>query len=131
MVTYIETTEKKTSATSNTTELNKNIVMSNFVYVLYDISVENLEIYTSEKSSFMLKTGTIQTVTPPKLLLNSMNNDGHFPAEGSVKSSEEYEYYLVQFNDTSKKTWKQDIPEIGEQLLDYVPGNAFVVRMNG
>ncbi|AGB48906.1 subtilisin-like serine protease [Methanomethylovorans hollandica DSM 15978] len=131
MVTYIETTEKKTSATSNTTELNKNIVMSNFVYVLYDISDENLEIYTSEKSSLMLKTGTIQTTTPPKLLLNSMNNDGHFPVEGSVKSPEEYEYYLVQFNGTSKKTWKQDIPEIGAQLLDYVPDNAFVVRMNG
>ncbi len=130
MVTYTDDTEKTTSCTSNTTESNEQAVISNFVHVQYDIAEKDLKRCSTEGSNLMLRTGTIQTTASPKLLLNSMNLDGHSFIETSVKSSEEYEYYLVQFNDTVQETWKQDISEIGGQLLDYVPNNAFVVRMN-
>lgn len=130
MVTYIETTDKKVSSIPNTTELNEKTIVSNLVHVQYDTSDKELKTYPLEQSNLMLKTGTIQTTGSSELILNSMNINRSPDIKTSLKYPGEYEYYLVQFNGTVKETWKQNLSEIGGQLLDYVPDNAFVVRMN-
>jgi len=39
-------------------------------------------------------------------------------------------YYIVQFSGHIKEEWKQDVRDTGAVIYDYVPNNAFVVRMN-
>ena len=39
-------------------------------------------------------------------------------------------YYIVQFSGYIREEWKQDVRDTGAVIYDYVPNNAFVVRMN-
>jgi PGF-pre-PGF domain-containing protein len=123
------TVEKQRASVSNTTESNTKNLISNFVHVQYDTSKNDLKRSSQEQSNLMLKTGAIQTSAPSKLVANSINIDISC-VEGSTESPEEYNYYIVQFNDTVQEMWKQDISEAGGQLFDYVPYNAFIVGMN-
>lgn len=109
---------------SNTTESE-----SSFIHVRYDLSENKLERSSPEQSNIMLKTGTIQTSIPSGLVTNSIKIDTSC-VENFTESCEEYNYYIIQFNDTIQEKWKQDISEAGGQLFDYVPHNAFIVEMN-
>lgn len=94
----------------------------NFILVQYDLSENKIERISQERSDLMLKTGTIQTT-------DSVNTDDDF-MRVLTESPEQYKYYIVQFNDTVQETWKQEVCEAGGQLFDYVPYNAFIIRMN-
>ena len=39
-------------------------------------------------------------------------------------------YYIVQFRGYIREEWKQGLRDAGAVIFDYVPNNAFVVRMN-
>nr|WP_321419072.1 PGF-pre-PGF domain-containing protein [uncultured Methanomethylovorans sp.] len=130
IVAYTDNTEKQKTNVSNITESNTTDLKSSFVHVQYNPSENKLKRSSQEKSNLMLKTGTIQTTVPSKIQTNCVNNYDTSGIETSTESPEEYNYYLVQFNDTVQDTWKQDICEAGGQLFDYIPYNAFIVRMN-
>ncbi|WP_167879456.1 S8 family serine peptidase, partial [Methanococcoides sp. NM1] len=48
----------------------------------------------------------------------------------SISPSENDEYYIVQFKGFILEEWKQDVRNTGAIIFDYVPNNAFIVRMN-
>jgi len=39
-------------------------------------------------------------------------------------------YYIVQFSGYIREEWKQAVSDTGAVIFDYVPNNAFVVRMD-
>ncbi|MDW7731771.1 MAG: PGF-pre-PGF domain-containing protein [Methanolobus sp.] len=39
-------------------------------------------------------------------------------------------YYIVQFTGSVQDTWKQNVSSKGASIHDYVPNNAFIVKMN-
>jgi hypothetical protein len=39
-------------------------------------------------------------------------------------------YYIVQFAGAVEEAWPEDVAALGAELLDYIPDNAFKVRMN-
>ncbi|WP_370575830.1 PGF-pre-PGF domain-containing protein [Methanomethylovorans sp.] len=114
---------------STITESNTTESKSSFIHVQYHPSENKLKRSSLEKSNLVLKTATIQTNAPSGSVTNSVNIDISC-VEGYTESPEEYNYYIVQFNDTVQEMWKQDISEAGGQLFDYVPQNAFIVGMN-
>ncbi|UGV41649.1 PKD domain-containing protein [Methanococcoides orientis] len=48
----------------------------------------------------------------------------------STSSSTSDEYYIVQFKGYVLEDWKQDVRDTGAVIFDYVPNNAFIIRMN-
>ncbi len=40
------------------------------------------------------------------------------------------EYYLVQFNSGTQQSWKDNIKSTGAKIFDYIPDNAFIIKMN-
>ena len=114
--------EKQRHNVSDITEPDATDTQPNFILVQYDLSENKIERISQERSDLMLKTGTIQTTDSVNIADNFMRV--------LTESPEQYEFYIVQFNDTVQDTWKQDICESGGQLFDYIPYNAFIVRMN-
>ncbi|SET12444.1 Subtilase family protein, partial [Methanococcoides vulcani] len=52
------------------------------------------------------------------------------PTMESTSPSTSDEYYIVQFKGYILEEWKQDVRNTGAVIFDYVPNNAFIVRMN-
>lgn len=48
--------------------------------------------------------------------------------EETVADTEQY--YIVQFNEPVFKEQKEEITQLGAVLYDYLPDNAFIVKMN-
>ncbi len=42
----------------------------------------------------------------------------------------DYEYFLVQFNSKTQNNYKKEIEREGGEFFDYIPDNAFIVRMS-
>jgi subtilisin family serine protease len=40
-------------------------------------------------------------------------------------------YYIVQFRGPVKEEWKAKVRDLGGKFFDYLPNNAFIVKMNG
>ncbi|MFQ6120180.1 MAG: hypothetical protein ACE5KE_09875, partial [Methanosarcinales archaeon] len=39
-------------------------------------------------------------------------------------------YYIVQFTDSVKSTWKEELEQLGAEVYSYLPNNGFIVRMD-
>lgn len=42
----------------------------------------------------------------------------------------DYDYYVVQFNDLARESYKQEIKNLGGEIFDYIPDNAFIVKLS-
>ena len=122
--------EKEKASVSSASESNITNVGSNFIHVRYDLSENQQKKSLQEDLGLMLKTGIILTSNSSKVVANSMNIFDASSIKASAEFPDEYNYYIVQLNDTIQEMWKQDICKAGGQLFDYVPNNAFIVKMN-
>jgi subtilisin family serine protease len=46
-------------------------------------------------------------------------------------SREDEAYYIVQFTGPIKEEWKTKVKDVGGKFFDYLPNNAFIIRMDG
>ncbi|MEO0288432.1 MAG: hypothetical protein ABIN00_02210 [candidate division WOR-3 bacterium] len=42
----------------------------------------------------------------------------------------DYDYYVVQFNDLVRQSYKDEIKKLGGEIFDYIPDNAFIVKLS-
>lgn len=131
MVTYADNDTENQAAGTNITGSDTTYFRSSLVNVQYERSENDQKRHSWDPADLMLKTGIIQTTSTPGSRTNSMNVHSTSSIEPVTGCPEEYNYYIVQFNDTVQEMWKQDISKVGGELFDYVPNNAFIVRMNG
>ncbi|MDK2834750.1 MAG: hypothetical protein PWR29_223 [Methanolobus sp.] len=83
----------------------------------------------------LLKAGTIHTGTNPIDYENgSSGNIGPSPASSAVDAAESNKdpehYYIVQFKGPVLEEWKGEVTGTGAALFDYIPNNAFIIRMD-
>ncbi|WP_445475366.1 S8 family serine peptidase [Methanococcoides methylutens] len=70
------------------------------------------------------------------LLKDTQFNTEEVPSASSMISMESTSpsasdgYYIVQFKGYVIDEWKQDVRDTGAIIFDYIPNNAFIVRMN-
>lgn len=82
----------------------------------------------------LLKAGTIHTDTDPVDDENESSEIyGSSVASYSVDATENDDisehYYIVQFEGPVLEEWKDEVTGTGAVLFDYIPNNAFIVRM--
>jgi PGF-pre-PGF domain-containing protein len=123
-------TENENYKSANQTESDTEYIKPNFVHVQYEYSDTYNKSSSAEQTDIILKAGTIKTNVPSKSMIYSMNISNVSSMRSSSKSNDEYDYYIVQFNDTVQEGWKENILMAGGQVFDYIPYNAFIVKMN-
>jgi len=78
----------------------------------------------SNRNAILLKNAQFDTSIPqPAVVSTDISSISQYP--DNVDG-----YYIVQFSDYIREEWKQDVRDTGAVIYDYVPNNAFVVRMN-
>ncbi len=83
----------------------------------------------SDENIIFLKSGNIDTDNPPEQNASGQDQIGISSTSEFVHSSETY--YIVQFDGHVTQQWKDEVQDAGAEFFDYIPNNAFVLRMNG
>ncbi|MBP1910365.1 putative Ig domain-containing protein [Methanolobus bombayensis] len=98
-----------------------------FIFILL-LFFTSLASANNDDNIIFLKAGHIDTdlkkdanTTEPHIMSSSVNSE-------LPDSSETY--YLVQFNGIVKPEWKEALITTDAEILDYVPDNTFVLKMN-
>ncbi len=132
MATYSTNGEDDQNSNLDITRSDTIYSKYNLTHVHYDLSKRDGKRYAQGQTDIiMLKAGKIQTRSASRPRVNSMNVHSTSSTEQAMINPDEYKYYIIQFNDTVQELWKQDIAKVGAELFDYIPDNAFIVRMNG
>ncbi|MDO9516701.1 MAG: PGF-pre-PGF domain-containing protein [Methanosarcinaceae archaeon] len=79
---------------------------------------------TDQDNAILLKNAVFDTSKQPSVAVKA-----DF-ATTSQYSTETEEYYILQFKGNVLEEWKQTVKNTGALFFDYVPNNAFIVRMN-
>jgi hypothetical protein len=75
-----------------------------------------------DPSRVLLRTVDIDTRQGEPPLDPTLRIDAYVPGERG--------YYIVQFTGPVVRAWQDEVRRLGGELLDYLPNNAFVVRMD-
>ncbi|NIS63409.1 MAG: S8 family serine peptidase [Proteobacteria bacterium] len=70
-----------------------------------------------------LRTGTINT--------SQKAPDTSVALKSMGLSRVDQGYYIIQFTGPIKEKWKSKVKELGGKFFDYLPNNAFIVKMDG
>ena len=86
-----------------------------------EISVDN-GLYN--RNAILLKNAQFDTSIPqPAVVSADILSISQYPSDVDG-------YYIVQFSGYIREEWKQAVSDTGADIFDYVPNNAFVVRMD-
>ena len=78
----------------------------------------------SNRNAILLKNAQFDTSIPqPAVVSADISSISQYP--DNVDG-----YYIVQFSGPIREEWKQDVRDTGAVIYDYIPNNAFVVRMS-
>ncbi|HUV82033.1 MAG TPA: S8 family serine peptidase [archaeon] len=78
----------------------------------------------SNRNAILLKNAQFDTSIPqPAVVSADISSISQYP--DNVDG-----YYIVQFSGSIREEWKQDVRDTGAVIYDYIPNNAFVVRMS-
>ncbi|MDG6243564.1 MAG: S8 family serine peptidase, partial [Methanolobus sp.] len=83
---------------------------------------------TNNQNTIFLRSGNLDTD-----LLHVINeSDDAQIKTSSISGITDHtdRYYIVQFDGSVRKEWKDEVSKTGAEFFDYVPDNAFVLRMN-
>ncbi|WP_342304514.1 putative Ig domain-containing protein [Methanolobus sp. ZRKC5] len=93
------------------------------------ILLSALVVSASDENLIFLKSGNIDTDRPPEKNVSEQDQakvSSTFELEDSSET-----YYIVQFEGPVSQQWKDEVQNVGAEFFDYIPNNAFVLRMNG
>ena len=93
------------------------------------ILLSALVVSASDENLIFLKSGNIDTDHPPEKNVSEQDQVKASSTFELVDNSETY--YIVQFDGHATQQWKDEVQDIGVEFFDYIPNNAFVLRMNG
>lgn len=96
---------------------------------------ENVKFDINNTNLVLLKAGPIKTDNSG-IIYSEKNDEG--PSASITSYSDDAadiddcleRYYIVQFNGPVLEEWKMELAAAGPVLFDYIPNNAFVVRMD-
>lgn len=92
------------------------------------ILLSSMSVLASDENQILLKSSCIDTdtVSIQKETIQYKTKTTSMPQfiEGGAK------YYIVQFDGPIIQEWKVEVQTIGADFFDYIPNNAFVLRMN-
>jgi PGF-pre-PGF domain-containing protein len=71
----------------------------------------------------LLKAGHVNTTF-------SVESQNEVLLMSSAISEEASDYYILQFSGQAKEEWKHNVSSKGAEIYNYVPNNAFIVKMN-
>ncbi|WP_406661021.1 PGF-pre-PGF domain-containing protein [Methanolobus sp. ZRKC3] len=83
---------------------------------------------TNDNSMILLRTEYIDTSTI-SIQQEPFNSQATMSAVTQVADDRE-NYYIVQFNGPVNDIWKDEVRNTGAAIFNYVPNNAFIIRMN-
>ncbi len=105
----------------------KNAVYIFFVLLLvsFFVNASNASEYleTDQDNTILLKNAVFDPLKQPPASVNT----GFATSQYSTGTDE---YYILQFKGNVLEEWKQAVKNTGALFFDYVPNNAFIVRMN-
>ena len=105
----------------------KNAIYILFVLLLVSIfanaSTASEYIDTNQDNAILLKNAVFDPLKQPPVSVNSVFATSQY-------STDTEEYYILQFKGNVLEEWKQAVKNTGAVFFDYVPNNAFIVRMN-
>ncbi len=105
----------------------KNAVYIFFVLLLvsFFVNASNASEYleTDQDNTILLKNAVFDPLKQPPASVNT----GFATSQYSTDTDE---YYILQFKGNVLEEWKQAVKNTGALFFDYVPNNAFIVRMN-
>ena len=106
----------------------KNAIYIFFVLLLvsFFVNASNASEYleTDQDNTILLKNTVFDTSKQPSLAVKAEL------ATTTQHSTDTEEYYILQFKGNVLEEWKQSVKNTGALFFDYVPNNAFIVRMN-
>ena len=108
-------------------QVMKNALYIFFVLLLISIfanastASEYLEI--NQDNTILLKNAVFDPLKQPPASVNTGFATSQY-------STDIEEYYILQFKGNVLEEWKQAVKNTGALFFDYVPNNAFIVRMN-
>ncbi|WP_406661022.1 PGF-pre-PGF domain-containing protein [Methanolobus sp. ZRKC3] len=83
--------------------------------------------HSNDGNKIFLKAGEIDTGTA----LDNTETEAQITTSSATAFSDtEEEFYIVQFTGPVLPEWKDEIEEAGATISDYIPSNAFVIRMS-
>lgn len=105
----------------------RNVTYIFFVLLLVSIFVNasNASEYldTDQNNAILLKNAAFDPLKQSPVSVNSVFATSQY-------STDTEEYYILQFKGNVLEEWKQAVKNTGAVFFDYVPNNAFIVRMN-
>ncbi len=102
----------------------KTVVFISFVLIL----LSSLIVTASDDNTIYLKSGNIDTDILDEQTRSKIAGIKTSSAPEPIEDSEKY--YIVQFDGHVTLKWKDEIKNIGVEFFDYIPNNAYVLRMN-
>jgi subtilisin family serine protease len=93
-----------------------SFVSTNASQIPETVNVNNQNAIVLQNTQFITADYALQTAQPEQVL--------------SFFSDDNDSYYIVQSTSYVTDEWKQGITDTGAVLFDYIPNNAFIVRMN-
>ncbi|MCG7852943.1 MAG: hypothetical protein MIO92_10515, partial [Methanosarcinaceae archaeon] len=107
--------------------MKKNTIILFFVlFLIFTIfanaSIAPETVDTKNKNAILLNNARFDTTMSTPALAKSSVEVSEYPPD--IES-----YYIVQFKGPVHEAWKQEVTQTGAAILDYIPNNAFIVRM--
>ncbi|GAB4119777.1 MAG: hypothetical protein Fur005_45280 [Roseiflexaceae bacterium] len=99
-------------------------VVTALLFAALAVPARGQQIQFEPAAQIRLKTGSFA----PGLGQQPALPDGFTDRAGRASGARSY--YLIQFNGAVQQAWKDKVVALGVDLLDYIPDNAFKVRMS-
>jgi PGF-pre-PGF domain-containing protein len=97
------------------------------IFSIFVITANANSNYQDDANKIFLKAEEIDT----GIILEPIENDTRITSNSATISPNiGNEYYIVQFTGSILPEWKNTVEDIGANLFDYVPNNAFIIRMD-
>ncbi|SFM94328.1 S8 family serine peptidase, partial [Methanolobus profundi] len=103
----------------------KTVIFISIIIIL----LSPMTVYASDSNTIYLKAGNIDTDKIASQNTSEQNVMETSSTSETLDNSEKY--YIVQFDGPVTEEWKDTVENMGAEFFDYVPDNAFVLRMNG
>ncbi len=92
------------------------------------ILLSSMTVAANDDNQILLKSSCLDTDIVSTQKENFRDEPKTIPMSGLIECSDKY--YIVQFEGPIIQEWKDEIQTIGVEFFDYIPNNAFVLRMN-
>ncbi|MEZ5335434.1 MAG: S8 family serine peptidase [Methanolobus sp.] len=103
--------------------MNAKTILLILLFILFT----SVTVSASDENIIYLKVGNLDTDNYQKT--NTTHTSSTVALAGSENFDDSEKYYVVQFDGHVTGEWKDEVENTGAQVLDYIPNNAYVLKM--